>query len=221
MIRTFALLSLACLFVFGTAGDLRGAVLTFNDLIIGQVSYGFDADGDGVDDVLFTTLDPQGFNTFGPGVNQNFINEPGLEGTSLLNPDLRVDFLKSAVTSIAFSFALNSFSESEEFFASLQLFDSQGAELGFGSLLGEFTTTPQGTSDYPEGRLTVDFAGVAAYGLFNFESEFGRYIIDDVEGTFGSLERVPEPGTMALAALGVFAVLARVRRSAGRRPVNE
>ena len=48
-------------------------------MVIGETSHAFDGDGGNVDDVVFSTTDPLGFNTSGPGVNQQFIDESGLE----------------------------------------------------------------------------------------------------------------------------------------------
>ena len=68
-------------------------------MVIGETSHAFDGDGGNVDNVVFSTTDPLGFNTSGPGVNQQFIDESGLEGTSDLDPDLRADFLNGAMGS--------------------------------------------------------------------------------------------------------------------------
>ena len=67
------------------------ATVTFDNLVAGVTSYGFDGDGDTIHDVIFQTADPLGFNTSGPGPFQVYVQQAGLEGTSLLNPDLRVD----------------------------------------------------------------------------------------------------------------------------------
>ena len=83
------------------------ALITFDDAISGETSYSFDADGDSIDDVIFSTTDPLGFNTSGPGPNQSYIDEPGLEGTTSLLPDLRVDFLNGAVGTLQFGFAMS------------------------------------------------------------------------------------------------------------------
>ncbi len=83
------------------------STITFDDLISGETSYLFDADGDGINDVNFSTLDRFGFNTIGPGLNQLFIHEPGLEGTSMLETDLKVEFLHGTSGSISFGFAIN------------------------------------------------------------------------------------------------------------------
>jgi hypothetical protein len=133
--------------------------------------------------------------------NQQFIDEPGLEGTSDLDPDLRADFLNGATRSLAFGFALNSGVESDDYVASLSVFDAAGNLLGSESVAGVF-----GGSDFPEGVVTVSFAGTAAYATFDFTTEFGRYIIDNFEGAFGSRS----PGTRTSRS-----------RAAGRRNPHE
>ena len=81
--------------VFGVSisSPAQAAVIKFDQLLSGETSFAYDGDGDGIADVVFSTTDPFGFDTVGPGQNQQFINEPGLEGTTLLSPDLRVDFI--------------------------------------------------------------------------------------------------------------------------------
>jgi hypothetical protein len=191
------------------------ALLTFDDLINGQVSYAFDGDGDLLNDVIFSTTDPLGFNTLGPGPNMSFIHEPGLEGTSLLNPDLRVDFLVGALDSLSLGFALDSFTEDDT--ASFQIYDAADNLLASVTQLGLYSL-PNGTdpSTFPEGYISTSFSGVASYALFDFTSDIGRYIIDDFEGTFGTSEvpvQVPEPTTLLLLGAGLagVAVLRRKR----------
>ncbi|MBF2028438.1 MAG: PEP-CTERM sorting domain-containing protein [Oscillatoriales cyanobacterium C42_A2020_001] len=191
---------------WGLTQPASAAVINFSQVIEGQTSFGFDGDGDGINDVIFSTTDPLGFLTTGPGPNQVFISEPGLEGTSLLDPDLRVDFLEGAAGSIRFGFALNSFTESANTFTAFQLFDSTGSLLASAQQAGIFGST----STFPEGQIEVGFAGIAAYGLFNFSSDNGRYIIDNFDGTFGSTEdidsaAVPEPMTIAGTGLAIAA----------------
>jgi hypothetical protein len=185
------------------------AVITFDQVVVGQTSFGFDGDADGITDVIFSTTDPAGFNATGPGLNQVFIDEPGLEGTSLLNPDLRVDFRNGAIEAIAVGFALNSFSENPTTFTAFSLFDANGGLLASTQQAGLL-----GNSTFPEGRIQLAFSGIAAYGLFNFSSDSGRYIIDNFEGTFGSTEAVPEPLTLLGmgTALGLGTLLRRTRK---------
>lgn len=202
---------LICLLTLLRAEYTQAATVTFDTLVTGQTSFGFDGDGDSINDVIFSTTDPNGFNTIGPGVNQSFIHEPGLEGTSLLNPDLQVDFVNGAVGSISFGFALNSSSAGPAYFANFELFDASNVSLGNVTVTGAYTTTPLGQSSFPEGQVVLSFSGIASYGLFNLESEFGRLIIDDVQGTFGSTESVPEPASGMLLAGGVAALWASRR----------
>ena len=107
--------------LFGTVvySPAQAALITFDTVVTGQTSFGFDGDGDGINDVIFSTTNPAGFNITGPGPNMTFIHEPGLEGTSLLNPDLTVNFLRGATGPLAFGFALNSSISDPSFFASI------------------------------------------------------------------------------------------------------
>ncbi len=197
-------------------GQAQSALITFDDLVTGATSYAYDGDADGIPDAVFSTTDPAGFNTVGPGPNQNYIREPGLEGTSLLNPDLRIDFVFGATGSLGFGFALNSVVADAAYFASMSVYDEFDNLLGSDTVAGIFTPTPSGLSSFPEGLVGVSFAGRAAYALLNFESQFGRYIIDDFSGTFGSTE-VPEPWSIALVLAGLAAAGAARRRSADTR----
>lgn len=203
--------TLVSAFLLVAAAPAGAAIITFDDAIVGSTSYNFDGDGDGVSDAVFTTSDVLGFRTAGPGPNQNYVQEPGLEGSTLLNPDLRVDFIFGASESLSFGFALNSFNESSSYAANFQVFDAANNLLGSGTTVGLYGSSPLGFGEtlFPEGLVTVAFSGIAAYGLFDFTSEYGRYLIDNFEGTFGSTEPtgVPEPGTLALA-LGGFVLIA-------------
>jgi hypothetical protein len=187
--------------------NAKASLLTF-DGFFGGTSYSFDGDGDGVADVVFTTTDPAGFRSAGPGPNMTYIHEPGLEGTALLPVDLRVDFSHGAAASLSFGFALDSAGPvgSDYPYADFKVYDSQGNLLASSHQDGHFTLTGMGYSSYPEGQISVGFSGLASYALFDFQSQYGRYIIDDFSGTFGSTEDppehvVPEPSTVVAGIL--------------------
>ena len=167
-------------------GNANAALLTFDDAISGATSYSFDGDDDTIDDVIFTTTDPNGFNTVGPGSNMTYIEEPGLEGTSTISPDLRVDFLVGAAGSLAFGFALDSYTEDDT--VTFSVYDALDNLLVSDTVNGLYTSTSSGTSNFPEGYVFVFFSGVATYATFDFTSDYGRYIIDNFEGEFGTSE---------------------------------
>lgn len=200
--------------LLGTMSVSNAAILTFDDAIIGATTYQFDGDGDGINDVIFSTTDGSGFNTVGPGTNMTYIQQPGLEGTSLLSPDLRVDFLNGAVNNASFGFALDSSTEDDS--ATFRIYDSSDSLLASSSILGLYTTIGSGQSNFPEGYLSLNFLGIASYATFDFTSDFGRYIIDNFEGTFGSTEDItpaPEPSTMLLFGIGIAGLAGtRLRR---------
>jgi len=156
-------------------------VVTFNDLIRGQTAYNFDGDNDGKADLRFSTIDPSGFNTVGPGSNMSFIREPGLEGSSQYAVDLRIDFLRGANQSVKFDFALNSVTPGPYGSASISVYDSQNRLLGSKTVAGNYTSTALGQSNFPEGQLSVSFNGLASYAKLNFDSQYGRYILDNFE----------------------------------------
>jgi hypothetical protein len=197
--------------------DSGAAVITFDNVISSQTSYAFDGDGDSVNDVIFSTTDPGGFNTIGPGTNMNYIQEPGVEGTAMLIEDLRVSFLNGAVGSLSFGFALSSGAEGPDVFAKFSVYDASDALIATSTVYGLFTATPSGNSSFPEGQVNVNFSGLASYATFDFSSG-GRYIIDNFSGTFGSTEasaiaagQVPEPSTAIMLLIG-GAIVGVVRR---------
>jgi hypothetical protein len=189
---------------------IQGAVITFDDAISGATTYAFDGDSDGIDDVIFSTTDPLGFNTAGPGPNMSYIDEPGLEGTSLLAQDLRVDFLNGALNALSFGFALSSSTEDDTM--EFNVYNSAGNLIASQTVIGLYTSTPAGLSSFPEGQISVSFGDTAAYATFHATSDGGRHIIDNFTGTFGSTEVAPDAGSSA-ALLGLSIVgVAYIRR---------
>lgn len=187
------------------SAQAANATITFNTLISGQTSFGFDGDADGINDVVFTTTDPLGFNTIGPGLAQLYINEPGLEGTTLLNPDLRVNFVSGATQSVGFGFAMSDFVPGASNQVTFRLFNSSNVQIATTTVNGALFGLPGGgSSTFVEGLVSLSFSGQAAYGLFNFSGTGTRYIIDNFTGNFGSV--VPEPGTAALMLMGAAAL---------------
>lgn len=148
------------------AVSLGSETITFDDAINGVPFYNFDTnDPDMATDVVFTTTDPSGFNTSGPGPNQLFVDEPGLEGTTGLNVDLRVDFLQGAVGQISFGFATIDTGS-----VTFTAYNAAGIPIGTQSTNSIFTTLPSGSSSgFPENEVIVPLAGTAVYGEFNFE----------------------------------------------------
>lgn len=205
--------TLGIIFTFGTS---QAILLTFDDAITGATSYSFDGDGDSIDDVIFSTTDASGFNTSGPGPNMSYIDEPGLEGTTLISPDLRVDFLNGAVTNLGFGFAMNNLSGPVDGVL-FSVYDSSDNLLNSILQTANFTSTTAGTSSFPEALVSLNFSGLASYATFDFsQSQSSRYILDNFNGTFGSTEdvSVPEPSILALLSLGIFGIGVARRKKA-------
>ncbi len=198
----FVVVGAAVLFLFPVSKAVA-VTLTFDDAIAGATSYSFDADSDGTADAVFSTTDPAGFNTVGPGSNMSYINEPGLEGTTTLAPDLRVDFPLGAEGSLSFGFALSAGSDSPALNVTFSVYDATDTLLGSVTELAAYTQpTPGVDSDFPEALVNLPFSGVAAYAIFDFDdTDASRYIIDNFNGIFGSTER-PPVGATAVPAMG-------------------
>ncbi len=194
------------------AAALSPTTITFDDAIFGERFHFFDQDNDGAAEVVFSTTDESGFNTAGPGPNMLFIDEPGLEGTTSLSPDLRVDFLQGAVGSIGFGFANTSqlagvvrvFDEDfiqigSQVFAG-EFFDLTTGDIsdsgpggGFSEVPsdGDFIIPPGGVSSFPEGRVELPFDGIAAFATIDFENSPNRYIIDNFTLTLAGETTIP------------------------------
>jgi len=198
--KKYNVLSIAIFSTVLLFSNISNAVtIDFNTLVSGSTSFGFDSDGDFIDDVIFSTTDPSGFNTVGPGSNQSFINEPGLEGTTALSPDLRVDFLNGAVTNLSFGFAVDTFGSGVDG-VSFSIFDSSDTLLNSTFQFGNYSLP---SSSFPEGFVDLSFLGIASYAIFDFSNNSApRYIIDDF-----TLSPVPVPAAAWLfgsALLGFF-----------------
>ena len=190
--------------------NANAAIVTFDTLVTGATSFGYDGDGDGINDVIFSTTDASGFNTVGPGTNMSYIGQPGLEGTTALSPDLRVDFGNGAGGTLGFGFATTS-----QMSVTFSVFNSSNAIIASGTFADAFTATASGQSSFPEALVSLNFAGIASYATFDFLSS-GRYIIDNFSGNFGSTETivagnggsspVPAPASLALLGLGLVGV---------------
>jgi len=193
-IRAVAALGLFAIWV----GAAHAITLTFDDAISGQTSYSFDQNNDNIVDAVFSTTDPSGFNTAGPGPNMTYIDEPGLEGTTGLAPDLRINFPLGAVGSLGFGFAMSAEGNSPNLTVTFNVYDAQNNLLGTATQLAAFTQpVPPTNSSFPEATVSVSFAGTASYATLDFNATgAARYIIDNFTGTFGSGER-PVPAAPA------------------------
>lgn len=172
--------------------------LTFDDAVQGRPYYSYDANSDGSPDVVLSTSDPGGFNTFGPGLDMFYIQEPGIEGTALLAEDLRVNFLRGAVGTVAFGYAVSTLSSG--YGVTFRLHDVNGALLGSTASTAVFQSLASGgQSAFPENRVSMSFSGTAAYGTFDFGASSGmpgddapnRYIVDNLAFTAAGADTLP------------------------------
>lgn len=172
-----------CLLI--AVGSANAAVLEFTGFTGGPSGMTFDADGDTIHDVQFTSGDGSPFNPTGPGLNQVYIVEPGLEGTSQAVPyDLRADFLFGAEDSLGFGFAVDGASGQVVF----TVYDAGGTQLATTTVVAG-GSPPSG---FPENGVSLPFAGVAAYATFDFQGPHPRYIIDNLAGPYGSYRCYPD-----------------------------
>jgi len=196
----FGILTLVLL---GFAHASNAVTVTFDGATDGVTTFGFDADGDTVDDAVFSSLTGQPFTVSGPGPNQLFIQEPGLVAFIVADPDpeVRVEFPNGAATSAGYSFALSVPCDSAgpvdpSLFGSIEVFDAADNSLGFASAEPVCTVTPDpsGYSSFVEAEVSVTFSGLASYAIIDFGPvSADAFIVDNFnyEGRFGSTEPVP------------------------------
>jgi hypothetical protein len=179
-----------CIATLFAATHINASPVTigFESVIEGQNSFLFDANNDGITDAIFSTGDAQGFNISGPGPNQLFVDEPGLEGGTGSTPDLRVDLLTGGIDSISFGFATlfqtsgvaQVFNASNEQIASTA-FAGAFFNLDTGEEVDEFGGIDANISGFSEGLVELPFDGNAAYVTIDFNDEvFG----EEFEGPF-------------------------------------
>jgi hypothetical protein len=189
-----------------TASPAQATLITFDDAIYGSTHYSFDADLDGKPDAVFSTSDPSGFRTAGPGPNMSYIQEPGLEGTTYISPDLRVDFNVGAQHSLGFGFAMNAYTTDPDLSMLFSIFDDTNNLLASTTVMADYTGTLFGHSSFPEALVSLPFSGTAQYATFDFNSAYAsRYIIDNFNGTFGTRDIV-EPSSALILLTGVLLI---------------
>jgi PEP-CTERM motif len=168
MFQAFNRAALATAAMLGLAGTAaaQDVTLDFSDAIQGRPFYAYDGDLDGTADVVLSTSDPLGFNTFGPGLNMLYIREPGIEGTAWLSEDLRANFVRGAVGTLSFSYALST--SSSDFGVTATVYSASNQVLASVTNTAAFQPVGAGQGSFPENRVNVDFNGTAAYATFNF-----------------------------------------------------
>ncbi|MCF8015314.1 MAG: hypothetical protein K9L65_06365 [Chromatiaceae bacterium] len=201
MLRTTLTLPLLLLPIVSHAAPSISVVpptktITFDDAIDAQQSYLFDANSDGEADVIFSTVDTGGFFTAGPGPNQIFVDEPGLEGSTAFTPDLRIDLLRGATGSVSFGYATI-----DTFPGVAQVFNEDDERIADNTFVGGFfdldteeecSDASSNCSSFPEGWVDIPFEGTAAYVTVDFDADFsapGLTEDPDVESEFESFGR--------------------------------
>ena len=218
------------LFCVGVASALMtqlagAATVTFDDFSGGQPSFTYDADEDGVVDATWTAINGQNLDPVGPGPNQLYIQEPGLEGlVDGTDAEIRVDFSFGAVNSIGYSFALqygcNGIGSVDAgLVGSISVYDSADTLLSTATAEATCTDTSglgdvgPGYSTFVEAEVSTAFNGTASYALIDFpqsvwDATATNFIIDNFEGTYGSVERTPPVPTLPPAAFWILGGLA-------------
>jgi hypothetical protein len=165
--------------------------ISFDGVANGVTTFSYDADSDSNPDAVFTKIGSGAWSFGGPTASQ-FVSTPGLTAGSASGDDLRVDFPNGAKTIVGFAFARSDpcsaravgYSNSSEE-AELRIYDSAGLLLGSSSVTPTCTLNTSGS--FVEGEVTVSFVGTASYAVVDFKGS-EAYILDNFNGTFGSVE---------------------------------
>jgi hypothetical protein len=182
-------------------------------VISGTTSYGFDSNGDSIDDVIFSTEDPAGFTNevVDPNLQLDFIAGAVLGGSTTNPPNLRVDFVNGVSSFFSFNYV---FFGTEFNQIDVSVFDSNNNLLLFSS-------KPSGDSSglpLPNGDISLNYTGIASYALIDLSNGISpRYGIDEFNGTFSSNDlpefdrgtAVPIPAAAWLfgsAIIGLFGI---------------
>lgn len=202
-----AILVVAAASLIASAHSASAQVIDFETLVAPpQTVHGVDINDDGIDDVLFSTIDPIGFGNTGPNpATQLHASGLLLESSSTIDPDIRVDFSGGAIDLLQVGFALLTNVNDPDQGMRLEVFDQFDNQLGSvfqrGELLPLNVSVDTNVSRFPEGRLSLPFEGVASYALIDATTTGSRFAIDNFGGTFLAAA-IPEPSALALLALG-------------------
>jgi hypothetical protein len=184
--------------------------ISFDGVANGVTTFSYDADSDSNPDAVFTKIGSGPWSFGGPTASQ-FVSQPGLVAGSASGDDLRVDFPNGAKTTVGFAFARSDscsgravgYSNSSEE-AELRLYDSGGLLLGSSSVTPTCTLNTSGS--YVEGEVTVSFVGTASYAVVDFKGSTA-YILDNFNGTFGSVEIAAAATPVAVPTLSEWAMI--------------
>ena len=214
--NTSTKIAVVCLTVLSFIIASSASIITFDAPPTDPFSYTVDADGDGTDDVLFSTDMPGGLSRLYLYSSTNIDGYALMEGISNDQEELRVDFLAGAQDYISFDFLINSRVEYDDLWATFEIFNSSDMLLASSMESGKV----DGLSQYTEGQISATFSGTASYAIFNFNcpdiiNQNELFLLDNVAGSFGSSEvtqipdppqSVPEPQITVMFAVGLISL---------------
>ena len=188
---------MALLFSFTLHAETSSAAtVTFGDLTAGSKTYSADVDGDGMDDVIFSTTHQSGFEA-GYASSPTLIEGSGLKAASTSQDDLEVRFNHGLKEYLQFDFAVTTYDDKVGGYVYFWVYDAEGWPIG-----NSHKVMAQPTGDFArhEATVSVDVDRTAASATFNFVTMGGGnwYVIDNFEGTFGSGESPLTDASMAV-----------------------